>query len=128
MRNLYEYKHAIFLPLLGENIQCLNFKLKFKQSHRKAVLIWHVHNCIDSNIKSKYQSSHHIAVRLTDLLSKTQRSVNLTDIGWEWCMLRFFVKTGYNHQEYMLLCPHRARQGDWGSGPACVEFILLIIV
>ena len=33
--------------------------------------------CINSNIKSKYQCSHRIAVRLTDLLSNKQRSDNL---------------------------------------------------
>ena len=33
--------------------------------------------CINSNIKTKYQCSHRIAVRLTDLLSNKQRSDNL---------------------------------------------------
>jgi hypothetical protein len=33
--------------------------------------------CIKSNIKSKYECSHRIAVKLTDLLSNKQRSDNL---------------------------------------------------
>jgi hypothetical protein len=53
---------------------------------------------INSNIKSKYQWSHRIAVRLTDLLSNKQRSDNLSAILSEHGMFWFCLKYGYNHQ------------------------------
>ena len=53
-----------------------------------------------SNIKSKYQCSHRIAVRLTDLLSKSKDRI----ISWlcglwiDYGMFGFCLKYGYIHR------------------------------
>ena len=59
---------------------------------------------IHSNIKSKYQCSHSIVVRLTDLLSKKERSVNLMAIWIDYGMLRFCINSNIK-SKYQ--CSHR---------------------
>ena len=48
--------------------------------------------CINSNIKSKYQCSHHKAMRLPDLFSKNQRSDNLMAM---WISYKISIKWIY---------------------------------
>ena len=66
--------------------------------------------CINSNIKSKYQCSYRIAVRLTDLLSKKQRSDNLMAMWIDYSMFWFCLKYGYNHRVNMTLVESRYRK------------------
>ena len=54
----------------------------------------------NSNIKLKYQQSIHIAVRLTDLLSKKKRSVNLINYGMFGFCINSKIKSKYK-------CSHR---------------------
>ena len=58
--------------------------------------------CINSNIKSKYQQSFHIAVRLNNILSKRQSSVNLMAMWIDYCMFGFCMKCGYNNRVYKI--------------------------